>query len=223
MKKTIITILISIALGLTAGWFFFRPSQEGGGTTTERKILYYVDPMHPAYKSDKPGTAPDCVMDLVPVYADEKGGSTDGGGIPGAVKISPEKQQLIGVQTSIVEYHEVEKTIRAVGQIAYAEPRQAYVTTKFEGYIEELFVDYTGKLVGKGQPLSPCIARSWSRHRKNISWLLMPKSLWRKVRSEKWRRGQAHCWNRPSGGFVCGISRKSKLRNWSAAARSPRH
>ncbi len=197
MKKTIITILISIALGLTAGWFFFRPSQEGGGTTTERKILYYrnpmnpqdtsptpkkapdgmdyvpvyadevsgageqkerkilyyVDPMHPAYKSDKPGTAPDCGMDLVPVYADEKGGSTDGGGIPGAVKISPEKQQLIGVQTSIVEYHEVQKTIRAVGQIAYAEPRQAYVTTKFEGYIEELFVDYTGKLVEKGQPL----------------------------------------------------------------------
>ena len=33
----------------------------------EKKILYWVDPMHPAYKSDKPGTAPDCGMDLVPV------------------------------------------------------------------------------------------------------------------------------------------------------------
>ncbi|MBL8208697.1 MAG: hypothetical protein JNM09_30985, partial [Blastocatellia bacterium] len=29
-------------------------------TTAERKVLYWVDPMHPAYKSDKPGTAPDC-------------------------------------------------------------------------------------------------------------------------------------------------------------------
>jgi Cu(I)/Ag(I) efflux system membrane fusion protein len=33
-------------------------------------ILYYVDPMHPAYRSDKPGIAPDCGMELVPVYAD---------------------------------------------------------------------------------------------------------------------------------------------------------
>jgi RND family efflux transporter MFP subunit len=127
--------------------------EENGAGKKERKILYYVDPMHPAYKSDKPGTAPDCGMDLVPVYADKQGGSTESGGIPGAIKISPEKQQLIGVQTSIVEYHEVQKTIRAVGQVAYAEPKQAYVTTKFEGYIEELFVDYTGKLVEKSQPL----------------------------------------------------------------------
>ncbi|HEY4682007.1 MAG TPA: heavy metal-binding domain-containing protein, partial [Candidatus Acidoferrales bacterium] len=46
-------------------------SQEKRAAAGERKILYWVDPMHPAYKSDKPGTAPDCGMDLVPVYADE--------------------------------------------------------------------------------------------------------------------------------------------------------
>jgi protein SCO1/2 len=34
----------------------------------DRKVLYYVDPMHPAYKSDKPGTAPDCGMRLEPVF-----------------------------------------------------------------------------------------------------------------------------------------------------------
>ncbi|MGH7599014.1 MAG: efflux RND transporter periplasmic adaptor subunit [bacterium] len=152
MKKIIITALISIALGLAAGWFFFRSAKENGATS-ERKILYYIDPMHPEYKSDKPGTAPDCGMDLVPVYEDTQGTPAEGSAFPGAVKITPEKQQLIGVQTSLAEYHEVQKTIRAVGQVAYAEPRQAYVTTKFEGYIEELFVDYTGKLVEKGQPL----------------------------------------------------------------------
>jgi hypothetical protein len=38
----------------------------------ERKVLYWYDPMHPDYKSDKPGKAPDCGMDLVPKYADEK-------------------------------------------------------------------------------------------------------------------------------------------------------
>ncbi len=47
-------------------------AQKGG-----RKILYYVDPMHPAYKSDKPGIAPDCGMKLEPVYED--GGAASSG------------------------------------------------------------------------------------------------------------------------------------------------
>ncbi|HMD86601.1 MAG TPA: efflux RND transporter periplasmic adaptor subunit [Terriglobia bacterium] len=37
----------------------------------EGKILYYKDPMHPWYHSDKPGFAPDCGMKLLPVYASE--------------------------------------------------------------------------------------------------------------------------------------------------------
>ena len=39
-------------------WYSTRPASAPAG----RKILYYVDPMHPWYKSDKPGTAPDCGM-----------------------------------------------------------------------------------------------------------------------------------------------------------------
>ena len=35
----------------------------------QRKVLYWYDPMHPAYKSEKPGKAPDCGMDLVPKHA----------------------------------------------------------------------------------------------------------------------------------------------------------
>lgn len=40
--------------------------------TPESKVLYWYDPMHPTYKADKPGKAPDCGMDLVPKYADGK-------------------------------------------------------------------------------------------------------------------------------------------------------
>ncbi|MGH7494669.1 MAG: efflux RND transporter periplasmic adaptor subunit [bacterium] len=152
MTKIVLTAIMSVTVGLAAGWFFFR-SANNEGATAGRKILYYVDPMHPEYKSDKPGTAPDCGMDLVPVYEHEQGLPAEGGAVPGAVKITPEKQQLIGVQTDVVRYHDDQKMIRAVGQIAYAEPKQAYVTTKFDGYIENLFVDYTGKLVEEGQPL----------------------------------------------------------------------
>src|SRR5688500_7393873 len=60
------------------------------------KILYWVDPMHPTYKSDKPGIAPDCGMQLTPVYAEEKEPSKTS--TPGTVKLSGRKQQLINLK-----------------------------------------------------------------------------------------------------------------------------
>ena len=62
----------------------------------ERRILYWVDPMHPAYKSDRPGIAPDCGMQLEPVYADEMEKLAKMP--PGTVHIKPERQQTIGVK-----------------------------------------------------------------------------------------------------------------------------
>ena len=115
----------------------------------ERKILFWYDPMHPAYKSDKPGIAPDCGMQLVPKYADE-----DMGQMPvGTVKIAPEKQQVIGVRTEMVERQNVERSVRTTGQLAVDETKIAHVHVKISGYIDEVYVDYVGQLVKKGQPL----------------------------------------------------------------------
>ncbi|HSP33540.1 MAG TPA: efflux RND transporter periplasmic adaptor subunit [Thermoanaerobaculia bacterium] len=120
----------------------------------QKKILYWVDPMHPAYKSDKPGIAPDCGMQLVPVYAD---GTT--GGAPSSVsgyanvKLSPERQQLIGVQTGMTEMRSLGRTVRTVGRVAVDETRLYKVTTKFDGYIEKLYVNVSGQPVRRGQPL----------------------------------------------------------------------
>ncbi len=118
--------------------------------TKERKILYWVDPMHPAYKSDKPGTAPDCGMDLVPVY---EGGEQMASAPEGSIHISTEKQQLIGVEYGQVEYKPVSRMLRAVGRVAYDETRITRIHPKIEGWLEQVFVDYTGKEVRKGQPL----------------------------------------------------------------------
>jgi membrane fusion protein, copper/silver efflux system len=119
---------------------------------TERKVLYWVDPMHPAYKSDKPGTAPDCGMDLVPVY--EENASAVKANLPaGAFQITPEKQQLIGVQYGAATYKPVFKTVRTVGRLAWDETKIAHVHSRVEGWVEQVFVDFTGKQVQKGQPL----------------------------------------------------------------------
>src|ERR1700681_561480 len=54
--------------GILAGCGKAPVASTPGRDKGSPKVLYWVDPMHPAYKSDKPGKAPDCGMDLVPVY-----------------------------------------------------------------------------------------------------------------------------------------------------------
>ena len=71
-----------------------------------------------------------------------------------SLQIPPEKQQLIGVKTVAVSLKPMEKVIRTVGRIEYDERRLATVNTKVEGWIERLYVDYTGKYVKKGGALA---------------------------------------------------------------------
>jgi Cu(I)/Ag(I) efflux system membrane fusion protein len=73
---------------------------------------------------------------------------------PAAVEIPPEKQQLIGVRIVEAKVQPLRKVIRTVGIVEYDERRLATVNTKFEGWIEKLHVDYTGKYVRKGDPLA---------------------------------------------------------------------
>jgi RND family efflux transporter MFP subunit len=162
-----IGLLAAIAAAFAGGYIYKAiygrtpASADKGG----RKILYWVDPMHPAYKSDKPGIAPDCGMKLEPVYADGGAASAPAAGrepahaddtstmAAGTVRITPEKQQLIGVKYEQVETGGGSRTIRAVGRVAIDETRIGHVHTKVEGWIDKVFVDFTGKLVQKGQPL----------------------------------------------------------------------
>lgn len=117
----------------------------------ERKILYWQDPMHPAYRSDKPGIAPDCGMKLVPVYAEEAEAMAEMP--PGTVRLSTEKQQLVGVTLGRAEVQALSKTVRAVAKIAYDESHIVHAHTKVDGWIEEIFVDYVGATVEPGQKL----------------------------------------------------------------------
>jgi Cu(I)/Ag(I) efflux system membrane fusion protein len=72
---------------------------------------------------------------------------------PGTVQISPERQQLIGVKIGTVEMKSLEKVIRTVGRFDYDEQRIGTVSPKIGGWIEELYVDFTGKFVNQGEPL----------------------------------------------------------------------
>jgi RND family efflux transporter MFP subunit len=143
--------------GAMAG--LFRPPAGSAAPTVageqsgsaERKILYYEDPMHPWYRSDKPGIAPDCGMKLVPVYAPESIPAR--APVPGTVQINADKQQLLGVTTAKAEYRSLSKVIRAVGNVAIDETRLANVHVKTSGWVQRVFADTTWQLVRKGDPL----------------------------------------------------------------------
>ena len=71
----------------------------------------------------------------------------------GGVNVSPERQQLVGIRTASAEIRPMVKKIRTVGIVTFDETRVVQVFSKVEGWIENLLVNYTGKLVQKGQPL----------------------------------------------------------------------
>jgi RND family efflux transporter MFP subunit len=197
MKAIRIIGLLTVIAAAFAGGYVYKAVKGGAASSGDkggRKILYWVDPMHPAYKSDKPGIAPDCGMKLEPVYADGGGAASapaaerkveyyrdpkdhnyraqqpglnpatgnelepvyadDAATMPvGTVQITPEKQQLIGVKYGQAEVTGGSRTIRAVGKVAIDETRIEHAHTKLEGWIDKVFVDFTGKLVKKGDPL----------------------------------------------------------------------
>ena len=115
-------------------------------TEQERKIKYWVAPMDPNYISDKPGKSP-MGMDLVPVYEDGMGGSES------VITIDPTVVQNMGILTTPVEVRSLGKEIRTIGLVDYDETRFTHVHTKVKGWIESLYIDYTGQRVYKGEPL----------------------------------------------------------------------
>ena len=71
----------------------------------------------------------------------------------GDVTIDPRRQQLIGVKTVAVVRQSVDQNVRATGAVRYDETKQADVNVKIEGWIRDLYVDYTGQPIQRGQPL----------------------------------------------------------------------
>ena len=70
------------------------------------------------------------------------------------VEITPEKQQLIGVKIVEASMKPLQKIIRTVGRIEFDERKLFTINIKFEGWIEKLYADYTGRYIRKGEPLA---------------------------------------------------------------------
>ena len=129
------------------------PVYEDEATEADSSAATYYCPMHPSYRSDRPGECPICHMQLLPLRTSGDSGAMTAMTDHATVAIPPERQQLIGVQTALVERKPAVKTVRAVGRVDYDESRLAAVSLKYGGWVEELFVKSVGQPVSKGDPL----------------------------------------------------------------------
>ena len=155
----VMLLLSAVVASFLAGAWYNRSKSSDPKISASRQILYYHDPMHPAYKSDKPGIAPDCGMQLEPVFAEGASATSEinSASVPsplvGAIQISAEKQQLIGIRVATVEKREERSNLRTIGRIVADETRIYKITAVTNGWIRDLRTITTGNLVKKDDVL----------------------------------------------------------------------
>jgi membrane fusion protein, copper/silver efflux system len=144
-----------------------RAQQEGEWTC----------PMHPDVHQSHPGRCPICGMELerkTPAAAAEAHGEahesraeTANPPRPGVtapphedladprapIEIDARRRQLLGVRLAPVEQATLTRSIHVTGIVKFDESRWNDVTLRLEGYVRDLYVDRTGQMVRKGQPL----------------------------------------------------------------------
>ena len=124
-----------------------KTAKDKAEPSVNKEPLYWVAPMDPNYRRDKPGKSP-MGMDLVPVYAD---GNKDEKA--GTVKISPVVENNLGVRTAKVAFDPLISEVNTVGYLSVDEDSQWQLNSRVAGWVEKLYIKSAGESVKKGQPL----------------------------------------------------------------------
>ena len=146
--RIVIAVAVVAALAVAATLFLSRPSSDGiSGAAAGASV--WTCSMHPQVRLPKPGKCPICSMPLVPATAPANPAA---GGEP-MLTLSAHARAMAGVETAPVERRKLSREIRAVGKVQYNESALSTITARVDGYIERLFIDYTGVEVKAGDHL----------------------------------------------------------------------
>src|SRR5579863_9355238 len=156
MKRIIAAtgIALSLAAGSFAGrtWWTHRAGATGASAHAR---TVYTCPMHPDYRSDHPGDCPICGMRL---KADRGSGTGGGAASPafpdGAVRVTAERQQAIGVRLGVVNLVAHTSLLRTTGRVAPDENRTYPIVAGVSGWIRKVESVTTGDAVKEHQELA---------------------------------------------------------------------
>ena len=121
----------------------------GGVLLLKKEVLHQFQP-NAEHHSNAAGRAEPTIPSMEGMAMPAR---TESAPVQAYAMVPPTRQQLIGVKTEMVGKQHLETAIRAVGKVDYDEQRIAHVNLRISGWVEDLFVDKTGELVHKGQPL----------------------------------------------------------------------
>ncbi len=151
------SIVVALILGIGLGRYVL-PSHAGNTTLHEShpaqlgnesmKAKIWTCSMHPQIRQPEAGNCPICGMDLIPLDNDV---SSDDG--PRTLVMSEAGKALAEIQTSPVERRFLDAEIRLVGQLEYDETKVKSITARFPARIDDLFVNFIGVPVKKGEHL----------------------------------------------------------------------
>lgn len=162
IKENLKLIIGVLVIGVFLGWLFFHSGvettqhaqkvegHEGHKHESEDPTTWTCS-MHPQIKQNKPGLCPICNMDLIPLITLQTvGDDVD----PNEIAMTESAAKLADIQTLIVRTGTPQKSIHLQGKIQEDERRISKLTARFGGRIEELFVNFTGQKVTKGEKLA---------------------------------------------------------------------
>jgi len=136
----IIALVVGIYIGSRISGFEPGDTAGGDGSSGGKEILYWVAPMDPNYKRDKPGKSP-MGMDLLPVYSGDE------------ITISPAVENNLGVRTAPATVRPLWRRISATGYVGFDEKRISHINLRTQGWITRLLFDAEGERVKKGDLL----------------------------------------------------------------------
>jgi Cu(I)/Ag(I) efflux system membrane fusion protein len=164
IKENLKLVIGTLVLGILLGWVFFHSGGTSSTNQNGQEITGHEghdheseDPttwtcsMHPQIKQDKEGDCPICGMDLIPLASMDAGGEDVD---PNEIMMTESAAKLAAIQTMVVGVGTPEKSIHLQGKIQEDERRISQLTARFGGRIEELFVNFTGQNVRKGEKLA---------------------------------------------------------------------
>ncbi|WP_415882057.1 efflux RND transporter periplasmic adaptor subunit [Neptuniibacter sp. QD34_54] len=149
MNKAVLT-LGALLVGTSAGYFLSQQKSDSADSSAPAndQPLYWVAPMDPNYKRDKPGLSP-MGMDLVPVYEEDLAG----GDSPGTISISPEVENNLSVRTEAVLFSPLQAQLKTVGYVGVDQERVSDIHSRISGWVEQVKVSVKGEYVEKGSLL----------------------------------------------------------------------
>jgi Cu(I)/Ag(I) efflux system membrane fusion protein len=147
-------LLVGVGIAVGLSWSVLGPGGPGDSAAASSSgapvaAEVWTCSMHPQIRMDHKDLCPLCGMDLTPIKADAGGG----GGPAEPLSLGSYAQMMARVTTAELQPRELFKEIRTVGRVELDETRVAHIASRVDGRVDQVFADFPGTPVKKGEHL----------------------------------------------------------------------